>query len=87
MRRPYRRTDGGAFAIKYPIAPPLAEKMGAKPTKCVEIGGKTGQMAFVLAFPDFDKATGWFTGPEYAKVQGLRDEVSDFRMQCVKVMD
>ena len=48
--------------------------------------GTTGQMAFMLEFPDFDKAMGWFTGPEYAKVTSLRDEVSDFRMAVVQSM-
>merc|ERR1712060_222689 len=72
---------GGKFAIKYPLAPPMAAKMGMKETKTF---GSTGQMAFVLQFADFDKAMGWFTGPEYAAVLSKRDEVADFKMAVVE---
>ena len=43
-------------------------------------------MAFVLQFPDFEKAMGWFTGPEYAAVLQKRDEVADFKMAVVQAM-
>ena len=68
---------GGKFAFKHFLPPPLAEKMGMKVSKGF---GKTGDLAFALQFPSFDKAMGWFTGPEYAAVISKRDEVSDFRM-------
>merc|ERR1719343_538766 len=48
--------------------------------------GETGQMAFVLQIADFDKAMGWFTGPEYAAVISKRDEVADFKMAVVEAM-
>jgi len=80
MAEPTLDPYGGKFAIKYPLAPPLAAKMGMKETKGF---GATGQMAFALQFESFDKAMGWFTGPEYAAVTGKRDEVSDFRMAVV----
>jgi len=73
----------GKFAVKYPLAPPMAAKMGVPETKTF---GTTGQMAFVLQFPTFEQAMGWFTGPEYAAVTGKRDEVSDFRMAVVEAM-
>ena len=41
-------------------------------------------MAFILEFESFDKAMGWFTGPEYAGVISKRDEVADFRMAVVE---
>lgn len=67
----------GKFIMKHAIPPPIAEKMGMKETKSF---GTTGDLAFMLQFPDWDKAMGWFTGPEYAAVISKRDEVSDFRM-------
>jgi len=83
MAEPTLEPYEGKFAIKYPLAPPMAAKMGVPETKTF---GTTGQMAFVLQFPDFEKAMGWFTGPEYAAVTGKRDEVSDFRMAVVEAM-
>merc|ERR1712217_901342 len=83
MAEPTLDPYGGKFAIKHAIAPPLAQKMGMKETKSF---GTTGQMAFVLQFANFDKAMGWFTGPEYAKVLEKRDEVADFRMAVVQTM-
>ena len=41
-------------------------------------------MAFMLEFESFEKAMGWFTGPEYAAVLEKRDQVSDFRMAVVE---
>merc|ERR1712113_137256 len=73
----------GKFVIKHALAPPLAAKMGMKESKGF---GTTGQMAFVLEFPDFEKAMGWFTGPEYAAVIKKRDEVADFKMAVVQAM-
>ena len=63
------------------VAPPLAAKMGMKESKGF---GETGQMAFMLEFESFEKAMGWFTGPEYAGVLSKRDEVADFRMAVVE---
>jgi len=83
MAEPTLEPYDGGFAIKHALAPPLAEKMGMKESKGF---GETGQMAFVLAFPDFDKAMGWFTGPEYAAVLTKRDEVADFKMAVVQAM-
>ena len=83
MAEPTLNSYGGKFIIKHPIVPAMAAKMGAKESKTF---GATGQMAFVLMFPDFEKAMGWFTGPEYAAVLKKRDEVSDFRMAVVEAM-
>ena len=83
MAEPTLAPYGGSFMIKHAIAPPMAEKMGMKVTKST---GTTGQMAFVLQFDDFDKATGWFTGPEYAGVIEKRDQVADFNMAVVGAM-
>jgi len=86
MAEPTLDPYGGAFAIKYPLVPPMAAKMGLPEAKYSKGFGTTGQMAFVLQFADFEKAMGWFTGPEYAAVLGKRDEVSDFRMAVVSAM-
>ena len=43
-------------------------------------------LASAPALADWDKAMGWFTGPEYAAVTSKRDEVSDFRMAVVAAM-
>ncbi|KAK3237851.1 hypothetical protein CYMTET_52110 [Cymbomonas tetramitiformis] len=83
MAEPTLDPYGGKFMIKYPLAPPLAAKMGVKESKGF---GKTGMMAFTLKFETFEKAMGWFTGPEYAAVLAKRDEVSDFRMAVVEAM-
>jgi len=83
MAEPTLDPYGGKFAIKYPLAPPLAAKMGVKESKGF---GTTGMMAFALEFETFEKAMGWFTGPEYAAVTGKRDEVSDFRMAVCEAM-
>ena len=80
MAEPTLDPYGGTFAIKYPLAPPMAAKMGMKETKTF---GTTGMMAFVLKFPDFEQAMGWFTGPEYAAVLTKDDEVADFKMAVV----
>merc|ERR1711967_134186 len=81
MAEPTLQPYGGKFAIKHPLVPAMAAKMGAKESKGF---GTTGQMGFALQFADFDKAMGWFTGPEYAAVLTKRDEVSDFRMAVVE---
>jgi len=83
MAEPTLQPYGGKFAIKHPLVPAMAAKMGAKESKGF---GTTGQMGFALQFADFDKAMGWFTGPEYAAVLTKRDEVSDFRMAVVQAM-
>ena len=83
MAEPTLEPYGGHFALKHAIPPPMAEKMGMKVTKTF---GKTGMMAFVLEFDSFDKAMGWFTGPEYAGVISKRDEVADFNMAVVQVL-
>lgn len=83
MAEPSLDPYGGKFTIKHALVPEMAAKMGMKESKGF---GATGQMAFVLQFPDFDKAMGWFTGPEYAKVLTKRDEVADFRMAVVQVL-
>jgi len=80
MAAPTLESYGGKRVINHALAPPLAAEMGMKETKCF---GTTGQMGFALQFDSFEKATGWFTGPEYAAVTGKRDEVSDFKMAVV----
>merc|ERR1712150_406725 len=77
MAEPTLDPYGGKFMIKYPLAAPLAAKLGVKESKGF---GATGMMAFALQFDTFEKAMGWFTGPEYAAVLSKRDEVADFRM-------
>ena len=72
MAEPTLDPYGGKFVMKHALPPPMAAKMGMKESKGF---GTTGQMAFMLEFPDFDKAMGWFTGPEYAAVLTKRDEV------------
>ncbi|CAK0884234.1 unnamed protein product [Prorocentrum cordatum] len=72
---------GGKFAVKHALVPTMAAKMGMKETKGF---GATGQVAFVLQFADFEKAMGWFTGPEYTSVIEKRDEVADFKMAVVE---
>merc|ERR1740138_1899291 len=81
MAEPTLEPYGGKFAIKHALVPALAAKMGMKETKGF---GTTGQMAFVLQFADFEKAMGWFTGPEYGAVIEKRDEVADFKMAVVE---
>jgi len=81
MAEPTLDPYGGKFAIKYPLVAPLAEKMGVKPSAGF---GTTGQMGFCLQFETFEKAMGWFTGPEYAAVLTKRDEVADFKMAVVE---
>merc|ERR1712039_809397 len=81
MAEPTLEPYGGKFAIKHALVPEMAAKMGMKESKGF---GTTGQMAFVLRFEDFDKAMGWFTGPEYAAVLEKRDEVADFKMAVVE---
>jgi uncharacterized protein (DUF1330 family) len=83
MAEPTLGPYGGKFIMKHALAPPLAAKMGMKETKGF---GTTGQMAFVLQFADFEKAMGWFTGPEYGAVLSKRDEVAEFRMAVVEAM-
>jgi len=83
MAEPTLDGYAGKFALKHALVPEMAAKMGMKESKGF---GTTGQMAFVLQFPDFDKAMGWFTGPEYASVISKRDEVADFRMAVVQAM-
>merc|ERR1719218_479388 len=46
--------------------------------------GITGMMAFMLEFESLEKATGWFTGPEYAAVIEKRDSVATFNMAVVE---
>merc|ERR1719382_1543127 len=81
MAEPTLDPYGGKFAIKHALVPAMAAKMGMKESKGF---GTTGQMAFVLQFADFEKAMGWFTGPEYAAVLTKRDEVASFRMAVVE---
>merc|ERR1719446_1427400 len=81
MAEPTLQPYGGKFVVKHPLVPAMAEKMGAKVSKGF---GTTGQMAFMLEFDTFEKAMGWFTGPEYAAVLAKRDEVSDFKMAVVE---
>merc|ERR1712039_760950 len=81
MAEPTLDPYGGKFAIKHALVPAMAAKMGMKESKGF---GTTGQMAFVLQFADFEKAMGWFTGPEYAAVLEKRDEVADFKMAVVE---
>ena len=83
MAEPTLEPYGGRFVMKHALPPPMAAKMGMKESKGF---GKTGQMAFMLEFDTFEKAMGWFTGPEYAAVLKKRDEVSDFRMAVVEAM-
>jgi len=83
MAEPTLDPYGGKFAIKHALVPAMAAKMGMKESKGF---GTTGQMAFVLQFADFEKAMGWFTGPEYAAVLAKRDEVADFKMAVVEAM-
>jgi len=85
IAEPTLENYGGGFIVKHPVAPPLVEKMGAKAGgSFAPEGQSTGQMAFVLQFESFDKAQGWFTGPEYGGVLTVRDELSDFRMVVVE---
>jgi len=85
IAEPTLENYGGSFIVKHPVAPPLVEKMGAKAGgSFAPEGQSTGQMAFVLQFESFDKAQGWFTGPEYGGVLTVRDELSDFRMVVVE---
>jgi len=81
MAEPTLNPYGGKFVVKHALVPEMAKKMGMKESKGF---GTTGHMAFVLHFPDFEKAMGWFTGPEYAAVLGKRDEVADFKMAVVQ---
>merc|ERR1719230_2095311 len=81
MAEPTLEPYGGKFVMKHPIPPPMAEKMGMPESKTF---GKTGMMAFMLQFDDFDKAMGWFSGPEYAAVIEKRDQVADFNMVVVE---
>ena len=81
MAEPTLEPYGGRFVMKHALPPPMAAKMGMKESKGF---GKTGQMAFMLEFDTFEKAMGWFTGPEYAAVLKKRDEVSDFNMAVVE---
>merc|ERR1740138_932534 len=83
MAEPTLEPYGGKFVMKHALPPPMAAKMGMKESKGF---GTTGQMAFVLQFADFEKAMGWFTGPEYAAVLEKRDEVADFMMAVVESM-
>jgi len=83
MAEPTLVPYGGSFAIKHALVPAMAEKMGMKESKGF---GTTGQMAFVLKFDNFEKAMGWFTGPEYAAVLQKRDEVADFKMAVVETI-
>lgn len=62
----------GKFALKAPLKGKEKESFG-----------KPGMLGFCLKFPSFEKAKGWFNGPEYAKVLKLRDEVAAFRMAVI----
>ena len=74
---------GGKLILKHALTPQMAGQMRMKVSKGF---GTTGQMAFMLQFDTFEKAMGWFTGPEYAAVLSKRDEVADFRMAVVESM-
>lgn len=81
MAEPTLEPYGGKFIMKHALVPAMAAKMGMKESKGF---GTTGQMAFMLEFESFEKAMGWFTGPEYAAVLEKRDEVADFKMAVVE---
>ena len=81
MAEPTLEPYGGKFIMKQALVPEMAAKMGMKESKGF---GTTGQMAFMLEFETFEKAMGWFTGPEYAAVLSKRDEVADFKMAVVE---
>ena len=74
---------GGKLILKHALTPQMAGKMRMKVSKGF---GTTGQLAFMLQFDTFEKAMGWFTGPEYAAVIEKRDEVADFKMAVVESM-
>merc|ERR1719498_1381147 len=71
MAHPTLKPYGGKFVIRAAL-------------KDAPTFGKTGMVAFALQFESFEKATAWFTGPEYAAVLKKRDEVAAFRMAVVE---
>ncbi|CAK0873393.1 unnamed protein product [Prorocentrum cordatum] len=83
MAEPTLEPYGGKFIMKHALVPATAAEMGMKESKGF---GTTGMMAFMLEFDTFEKAMGWFTGPEYAAVLAKRDEVADFKMAVVEAM-
>ena len=54
MAEPTLEPYGGKFKVKYPIAPPMAEKMGKT---AAAFHGTTGMMAFMVEFPSFEKVS------------------------------